>query len=48
VLGGLAFVFDAAVFDVALLNSLPLLLLWVGVTTVTLLRRRSRLLATLS
>jgi hypothetical protein len=48
VLGGLAFVFDAAVFDVALLNSLPLLLLWVGATTVTLLRRRSRLLATLS
>ncbi len=48
VLGGLAFVFDAAVFDVALVTSLPVLLLWVGATTVTLLRRRSRLPATLS
>ena len=48
VLGGFAFVFDAAVFDVALLTSLPVLLLWVGATTVALRRRRSGLPATLS
>ncbi len=43
VLGGLAFVFDVAVFDVALLTALPVLLLCVGATNVTLLRRRSPL-----
>ena len=38
---GLAFIFEVGALDVVLFSSLPLLLIWVAATRVTVLRRRS-------